>query len=263
MEPAEKKKFLSATQLSMFLRCPRQYMFRYLEKRKIPPSGAMVQSKAWHKTVEENYRQKVESEKDLPLSHMREFFASAYDEALQAEEIDFGAGEDPCRLKDQGVDITTAHHKFVAPKVSPLLVEEKFCISLGDEFPYDLLGYWDLVDKDGMVVDNKAYKRCPSQQDADRDIQLGLYSLGYRVSQGKVEKGLRLDAIIKNKTPKAVQIRTTRTNDDCRFLLGLIEQIALAIQSGVFYPNPTGWSCSPRFCGYWALCIGKGGSKTC
>lgn len=152
------KRFLSATQISMFLRCPKQWEFRYVEGRKNPPSGAMVQSKAWHRTVEQNYTQKIESEKDLPLSHMQEFFASAYDEALQAEEIDFGTNEDPGRLKDQGVDITTAHHKFVAPKVRPLLVEEKFCISLGDDFPFDLLGYWDLVDKDGMVVDNKAYK---------------------------------------------------------------------------------------------------------
>lgn len=253
----EQKKFLSATQISMFLRCPRQYEFRYIEKRKRPPSGAMVQSKVWHRAVEQNYLQKIESGQDLPLPDMQQFYAAEYDDALKAEEIDF-EGRDPGKLKDQGIDITSAHHKFIAPKVRPRLVEEKFIISLGEEFPFDLLGFWDLVDEAGTVVDNKAYKRSPSQEDADRDIQLGLYSLGYRVSQGKLEKGLRLDAIIKNKTPKAVQIHTARTNADCQFLLGLIEQIAKAITSGVFYPNPTGWNCCPRFCGYWPLCAGKG-----
>lgn len=36
------KKYLSFTQLSMFLRCPRQYEFRYIKGLKIPPSGKEV-----------------------------------------------------------------------------------------------------------------------------------------------------------------------------------------------------------------------------
>lgn len=255
------KKYLSATQIGMFLRCPRQYMFRYLEGLKIPPSSAMMQSKVHHRTVEENNLQKVKSEEDLPLDYIQEFYAAEFDRSLQSEEVVFGAGEEPGKVKDQGLDITTAHHRFIAPKVHPLLVEEKFLISLGDDFPFDLMGIWDVVEKDGMIADNKAYKRAPSQDDVDRDIQLGIYSLGYRVSQGKIENGLRIDAIIKNKTPKAVQIHTSRTNADCRFLLGLIEDVAKAIQSGTFYPNPTGWACSPRFCGYWFRCMGKAKSS--
>ncbi len=255
------KKHLSATQISMFLRCPRQYYFRYIEGRKIPPTGAMMQSKVWHKTVEQNYRQKVDSEKDLPLNDMTEFYAAEYEQTLKAEEIAFEPGEDPGRLKDQGVEITTAHHKLIAPKVRPLLVEEKFTISFGEDFPYVLVGVWDLVDKDGVIADNKAYGKTPNQADVDKDIQLGLYSLGYRVSRGQIEKGLRLDAVIKNKQPKPVQIYTTRTNDDSRFLLDLIELVAKVMQSGVFYPNPNGWHCSPARCGYWSRCMGKGRTR--
>ncbi|MBI5244050.1 MAG: PD-(D/E)XK nuclease family protein, partial [Elusimicrobia bacterium] len=80
------KRHLSATQIGMFLRCPRQYEFRYMQGLKQPPSGAMVQSKVWHRTVEENYRQKIESAKDLPLPRMEEFYAAQYEEALKAEE---------------------------------------------------------------------------------------------------------------------------------------------------------------------------------
>ena len=261
METARpEKKHLSATQISMFLRCPRQFYFRYIEGQKIPPTGAMMQSKVWHKTVEQNYRQKVDSERDLPLNDMREFYAAEYEQTLKAEEIAFESDEDPGRLKDEGVAITTIHHKLIAPKVRPLLVEEKFTISLGDDFPYDLVGVWDLVDKDGVIADNKAYGKTPNQADVDKDIQLGIYSLGYRVSRGRIEKGLRLDAVIKTLQPKPVQIHTTRTNDDSRFILDLIEQVAKVMQSGVFYPNPNGWHCSPARCGYWSRCMGKGAS---
>lgn len=252
------KKYLSATQISMFLRCPEQYRFRYLEGQKVAPSGAMMQSKVWHRTVEENYRQKIASNKDLPLADMKEFYAAHYEETLKTENVAFEADENPGKLKDQGVAITAVHHRLIAPKVRPQLVEEKFVIGLGEEFPYDLMGIWDLVDKDGVIADNKAYSRTPSQEDVDKDIQLGIYSLGYRVSRGQIEKGIRLDTVIKTKEPKTVQIHTTRTNDDCRFLLGLIEQVAKAIQTGIFYPNPNGWHCSPTRCGYWSQCVGKG-----
>jgi putative RecB family exonuclease len=248
------KKHLSFTQLNMFLRCPRQYEFRYMDGLKIPPSGAMVQSRVWHETIEKNYRQKISSEADLPLSDMQEFFAARFDEAFGSEEVVFEEDANPARLKDQGVSIVATHHNIIAPKVRPALVEEKFLVSLGEEFPYELMGVWDLVEADGTIVDNKAYSRTPSQDDIDKDLQFTLYSLGYRASRKQVEKGIRMDAVIKNKQPKAVQLRTSRTNEDCRWLLGLIEKVVQAIGSGTFYPNPSGWHCSPKFCGYWDKC---------
>jgi hypothetical protein len=214
----------------------------------------MVQGRAWHQTVEGNYRQKIESQEDLPLSDMQESFANNFDEALDHEEVIFDKGEDPASLKDQGVLIVKAHHKVIAPKVRPSLVEEKFLISLGDDFPYDLLGFWDLVEKDGTVVDNKAWGKSRSQADIDSDLQLTVYSLGYRAGKQEIEKGLRIDAVVKTKIPKAIQLHTTRTNADCQWLLRLIEQVAQAIESGVFYPNPNGWHCSERFCGYYDKC---------
>jgi hypothetical protein len=66
-----------------------------------------------------------------------------------------------------------------------------------------------------------------------------------------------MDAIVKTKIPRAVQLHTRRTNDDCRWLLRLIEQVGTAIDAGIFYPNPNGWHCSPRFCGYWGQCMGN------
>jgi len=248
------KKYLSFTQLNMFLRCPRQYEFRYIYDLKIPPSGAMVQSKVWHETLEKNYRQKVHSDTDLPLSDMQDYFATRYDQVLNNEEVCFEENENPAQLKDQGVSIVATHHKIIAPKVRPVMVEEEFCISLGSEFPFELKGIWDLIEAEGTIVDNKAYSRTPNQDEINKDLQFTVYSLGYRALKKQIEKNLRMDAIIKTKQPKAVQIQTSRTNEDCRWLLNLIEKVALAIEKGIFYPNPNGWHCSPRFCGYWERC---------
>jgi len=251
------KRHLSFTQLNMFLRCPRQYEYRYIRGLKVPPSGAMVQSRVWHETLERNYRQKIASDRDLALGEMQEFFAAQFDAALAAEEIAFEPDEKPGKLKDQGTAIVVAHHKTIAPAVRPLLVEERFTVDLGEGFPFDLVGVWDLVERDGTIADNKAYGKTPRQEDLDKDLQFTAYALGFRATRGEIEPGLRMDAIVKTKNPKAVQLHTRRTNDDCRWLLRLIEQVGTAIDSGIFYPNPNGWHCSPRFCGYLGLCMGS------
>lgn len=255
--PKAEKRHLSFTQLNMFLRCPRQYEFRYIRGIKAPPSGAMVQSRVWHQTVERNYRQKIESDRDLALGEMQEFFAAQFDAALGSEEIAFEPDEKPGKLKDQGTAIVAAHHKTIAPAVHPLLVEERFTVDLGEDFPFDLVGVWDLVERDGTIVDNKAYGKAPRQEDLDKDLQFTAYALGYRTTHGRAEPGLRMDAIVKTLNPRVVQLHTRRTNDDCLWLLGLIEEVGKVIDSGIFYPNPNGWHCSPRFCGYWGLCMGS------
>ncbi|MDQ7829064.1 MAG: PD-(D/E)XK nuclease family protein [Armatimonadota bacterium] len=257
IEGRPEKRHLSFTQLNMFLRCPRQYEYRYIRGIKAPPSGAMVQSRVWHQTVERNYRQKIESDRDLTLGEMQEFFAAQFDVALGSEEIAFEPDEKPGKLKDQGTAIVAAHHKTIAPAVRPLLVEERFTVDLGEDFPFDLVGVWDLVERDGTIADNKAYGKAPRQEDLDKDLQFTAYALGYRTTHGRAEPGLRMDAIVKTLNPRAVQLHTRRTNDDCRWLLGLIEEVGQAIDSGIFYPNPNGWHCSPRFCGYWGLCMGS------
>jgi hypothetical protein len=241
----------------MFLRCPRQYEFRYIKGIKVPPSGAMVQSRVWHQTVERNYKQKIESDSDLPLGEMQEYFAARLDESLTSEEIALEAHEKPGKLKDQGTAIVAAHHQVIAPAVRPMLVEERFTVDLGRDFPFELVGVWDLVERDGTIADNKAYGKTPNQQDLDKDLQFTAYALGFRVTRGRIEPRLRMDAVVKTKTPKAIQLHTSRTNADCRWLLRLIEQVVQAIVSGTFFPNPNGWHCSPRFCGFWARCMGK------
>ena len=248
------KNHLSFSQINMFLRCPKQYEYRYMEGLRIPPAGAMVMGKAWHRTLERNYKQKIESHEDRPLGEMKEYFAYCFDGETSSQDVVYDEGEGPGELKDMGILVTIAHHERIAPAVQPATVEEKFEVSLGEGFPYDLVGIFDLIDAAGIVIDNKSYARTPSQEDVNKDLQLSTYALGYRIKNARSETGLRMDAVIKTKKPKAVQLKTERTNDECRWLLGLIEKVAAAIEAGIFYPNPTGWHCSEKMCGYWTRC---------
>ena len=55
-------KYLSFSQISTYLKCPKQYEFKYIIKEKRDISSiAMVQSRAIHKAIEIYYRDKINS----------------------------------------------------------------------------------------------------------------------------------------------------------------------------------------------------------
>jgi len=241
----------------MFLRCPKQYEYRYINNIKIPPGSALFQGKVWHETIENNYRQKIETREDLPLNHQIEFYTATFDKKIKEEEIVFDEGQTPDRLKDEGINITEIQHKIIAPTVFPMEVEKKFDINLGDNFPFTLLGFWDCIDEKGIIIDNKSYSKTPTQDSVNSDMQLTAYATAYRLLNKGIEHSLRLDCVIKTKIPKAVQLSTQRTNNDCQWFLNLVENVGRAIKSGIFYPNPTGFMCSEKWCGYWKMCKNK------
>jgi len=259
---APQKPHLSASSIKLYLECARKWAFKYVEGHRGPTGIGALLSKVWHKVAEINARQKITSGVDLSLEEMLDLYVMEYDAALQEEEVKLQVGETLEQGKDMGLKITEVHHLKIAPHVRPLLVEEEFNIDLGPEFPYTLKGFWDLVEEDGTIVDNKAFGRMVQQNDLDKDIQFSLYSLAYRVTRQTTEPGMRMDLLVKprnkNHMPKAVQLYTQRTNVDARWILGLVEDVTKGIQRGVFPPNPTGFLCSPKYCDFWDRCKGKG-----
>lgn len=257
---APQKPHVSATQINMYLRCPRQYAYRYLEGLKVRPSGAMIQGRVFAQAVERNYRQKIETRKDLPIDEVTDFFAQRIEDAIQEEDpiMDAAEGETPATLKDQGVVIAAVHQRQLAPHVQPVEVEEKVVLSLGDKFPMNLMVIRDVVDDGGIIIDNKAYAKTRNDEDLAKDLQLSTYALAYRIQFQKEETGLRLDLVLKTKEPHAQRLETRRTRDQLKLHLRNIGAIQQGIEKHVFPMNPTGWWCSEKMCGYWSRCMGLG-----
>ncbi len=67
------------SQINTYTSCPRKYRFSYVDEdvKIMRGSSAMTLGSALHKAQEFNYKQKIESKKDLPLaeidSYMLEF----------------------------------------------------------------------------------------------------------------------------------------------------------------------------------------------
>jgi CRISPR/Cas system-associated exonuclease Cas4 (RecB family) len=261
--------YLSHTQIAMYLRCARQYYFRYILGWKRPPSGALKQGGVFHKAAEWNYNQKINSRKDLPVDEMTDYFATTFESEWAREEVklDSEGGETKGGLKDQGVDLIRVHRQIIMPTVQPVEVEHKleyeFVPKNDDGQPVSdqsvkVMGVIDLVDEKGIIRDNKTAGRAMNQMDVDRDMQLSTYSLIRRMTTGKVEPELRLDVAIKTTRPQAVVYRTKRSREMLTMHRNTIGMVARGVLAEVFPRNVNGWHCSPKFCGYWDDCMGKG-----
>jgi hypothetical protein len=249
----KKKPGLSASATKDFIGCPRKYRYRHVDKIDTGGAKNLVLGNCFHEALEFNYAQKVSSGEDRPAEEVVQRFRDRW--MAQADTIeDFGPHETIGSVLDLGCRMVTVHHREIAPTVTPLFVEKSFRISLGEGFPFDLTGRWDLIDADSIVIDNKSYGKAPKQEWVDRDLQMDIYSLAYRLQFKECENGLRIDAVTKWRHPQVVQVYTHRTNEDAAWLLGQLEGVAKAILAGIDYPIRDSNLCSPLYCGYWDRC---------
>lgn len=248
------KDYISYSQINMFLRCPAQYMFRYEEGLILPPKSALTKGKSVHKGQEINYKQKIETKSDLPVSDVLDAVATEF-EAL-AKETEFKPDEDKGKIKDETIGLAELYHKEIAPEVQPLYVEEEINFII-PQTNIQLKGYIDVVQEGGIIRDTKTTAKTPAQNVVDKSLQLTAYALAYRTITGETENGLVLDYLINTKNPKVMSLKASRTEDDLRRFVSITENVVKAIKAGVFYPNPDNFMCSPENCGYWHECQKK------
>ena len=142
------------------------------------------------------------------------------------------------------------YHETVSPTIQPVHVEREFNLDL-ENSDYTLKGFIDLVDRNSFIIDHKTAKKSWSEDQATKDLQLTAYSLAYRTLEGKEEKGLRFDVMVRTKEPKIQQLYTTRNQKDIDRFIKTLAYVYKAIETGIFYPNEN-WMCPS--CGYGALC---------
>lgn len=241
---------LSVTQLKMYLRCPLQYKFRYIDGLKIPPASALTLGKSIHSALEVNYIRKIKTKDDLPIKQLTDLFSDFWDSGVK--ETVFEEDEKPGQVKDEGIGLISAYHKQVSPAIQPKIVEKEFELSF-QNVDYTLKGRLDLVDSQDIIIDHKTTKRSMPEDSAANDIQLTCYAFAYRQVFGLQENALRFDVMVRNKIPKIQQLPTQRTQEDIDRFLKILAYVSKAIKTGIFYPNENHFC---GMCGYKELCRG-------
>jgi len=127
--------------------------------------------------------------------------------------------------------------------------------------PVPIVGYIDVIEKDGVPVDLKTSARAWGRGKAQDELQPLFYlaalnqSLGFSLNP---ELKFRHYVFTKAKSPKVQIWETQRTIDELFWLFTLIREVWQGIERGVFPPSGVGsWKCSAKWCEYWHLCRGK------
>ncbi|MCX7618914.1 PD-(D/E)XK nuclease family protein [Tepidiforma sp.] len=250
--PAAAVDHLSFSSISTYLRCPRQWAYAYLEGLRRRPTGALIRGEAVDRGAARNLSQKIESRRDLPVGDILETTEDAFRRAVDREggpsEVDW-EGANQARLLDSSIELARIHAYEHAPHIDPAAVqlELKRALPSGREF----VGYLDYVQRDGRVGDIKTGSKRMGQEAADRDLQPSAYA--YLVGEPIRFEFARL---IDTGTRRGEEIVTTeRDAGAITWFEQLASEVDRAIAAEVFPPNPNGWHCSPRYCGFWTRCM--------
>lgn len=193
--PAAFGEHLSASQITMFQRCPEQWRRRYLLGQVERPGGALVWGSADHYAHEQNFTQKIVSHEDIPVADVKEAFAEGFERAIERNggttEVVWG-DDKPDDLKDRGVKLVEAYHGQVSPTVQPVQVEQRFEARIPG-VPVPVIGYID-IETELAGIERKTAKAKTTSIKPGWRIQGLLY-------QSVIRKPVDWHVSVKTKTP--------------------------------------------------------------
>ena len=260
--------FLSVSQVELYLKCPKQYEFRYIKGIRSPPSVALVQGTTIHKAVEIGYQYVIDKGELPPVELALDTFHDHYRENMSSDVIRQEHESDAFNYA-YGEKLLTIWHKDKLPTVKPVMVEQQFIVPIYD---IPVIGGIDLIDgaphtegaTDNVVVDNKVVGKKYSQNDVDSMLQMSLYSAAARLPNQRYDLFIKPNEdYLKNpnskaKGPRIEPMKTIRTASDILWMARIFKEVAQAISAGNFPPtSPTSWTCSASWCGFWRACRGR------
>ncbi len=239
--------------INMFLRCQRQYMFRYMMNLRIPPKAALTVGRAFDTSVSYNMTQKIESKVDVPVDEVADAFSTSFDKESAGTDW---SEDDPGEQKDMGVKMARAFHEKAAPAIQPVSVQEAF--RLETDAGYALGGTFDVVQEGHILRDQKTSAKAYSENAVQTEVQPALYSFAYKAKHGE-HPDFAYDVVTKHKGgPRYQEVKGRVTQTQFEQLFEVVTLMHSAITRGEFqYATPGSWQCSPKWCAYWDRCKGK------
>jgi len=236
---------LSPSQATQFLQCPAKWYFRYFLDLPEPVTAATALGKALHETIACNFRQKIQTNADLPIGDSLEHFRSSLGRHLETTALQRGI--QPMELMDLGSLMLEKYMCEVAPLVRPAAVETRVAGNIGG---VKVRGYVDLLDVEGRIIDTKSALKSIKGVSHDHRLQLTSYTMITPQASGLC----RLDTVTKELTIRLSQKSFRVEAADRRYVETIYPMVQESIREGIFLPRRSSGLCSRKYCGYWYLC---------
>jgi RecB family exonuclease len=245
---------LSPSSVNLWADCQYKFYCRKILKLPETRSAALALGTCVHAALIENYRQKIETKKDLFPAGARAIFTLALAEEVKSGEVALQPGEDWDDLNLLGKSLVTMYMERAAPAVQPAAVEEHVEGVIGG---VPVHGYIDVRDVNGRVIDIKTAARKPSGVTPAHRLQVSTYAMLHPQASGAAQ----ITTLAKTKTVAMYQDSLDVLPRDRKLTESLYSIARDQMDAGIFAPNRSSFLCSRRHCSFWSRCEGEWGGE--
>lgn len=246
---------LSYSSISSYLLCGHAWRLRYVDKTPSPTATTLVFGSAVHGAIESYLR----SGGDLQ-EHWRAAWAQ---QCERDQQVDWGA-ESPEALADEGARILAAKkvQQGLAAVASNFdatggVIEQRIELHV-PSVAVPIVGYIDVITRDGVPGDFKTAARMWSDGKAEDDLQSLFYLAALNQAGATVpDWSFRHYVISKTQYPDMKTFEVQHSPSEIMWLFQLIQAAWRGIEAGVYPMNPSTWKCSAKYCEYWDMCRGR------
>jgi len=250
---------LSVSAISDYMDCG--LLFKFSRVDRLAPefkSDALLYGTAVHAVLAEFYEGLKTTGQKMTAKQLQEVFEIHWQRlALDREYIKYKPDKDYDTLLLEGKELLSIFHQKIPEDEGEIIgIEQAFQFWL-DGLPIPIIGAYDLVLEDAAkiitIVDHKTTAKAYVNAEVDRNFQMTIYHMGARANGYEDrEVLLRLDCLVKTKTPKFEQYYSTRSSVEEMKAARKILAVWDGITKGVFIPNDLSWKCAG--CGYKKAC---------
>jgi RecB family exonuclease len=236
---------LSPSSLNCFLDCQVKWFYRKVlglpERRTL----ALGLGSAVHEALGANFKQKIETKCDLPLSAVKTVFRDSFE--AQLDQVTLSEDDDIADAKTCGDVMLGVYMEESAPRIEPAAVERPVSGEIGG---VPVSGFIDVLDVHGNIIDVKTSAKRPVGFPVGHRRQVTTYAMLEPRASGTV----RLDTLTKTKTVALHSQTMTVGADDRRHVEKLYSITLEQMRSGLVVPNRGSFLCSRKHCSYWEQC---------
>lgn len=257
MRTAQDHDHLSYSQINCYTTCPLKYRFNYIDH--LEPeftTSALMFGSAMHAGIQAYLQSELECD-PLRLDQLLDVYRGEWRTSNDLP-VRYASRESEDALLNKASELFALFVDQHDPSSEVIAVEEEFTLDLNEltgerscELP-PFTGFMDAIIKNGSttLIDYKTSSRKPNGD--VKAMQLVAYSLGAAtLGYDPNDLAYRYEYLVKTAKPEFVVHPVRITDDDRRRFLKTTTRVWKAIQSSIFYPNPS-YLCGS--CGYQSRC---------
>jgi len=243
--------YISYNQIRVYLSCPKQYYYSYIEEIKTPINDKVLLGIIFHSSVDFYLKRKISG--DLPdFKETEEFFISRFNSFVSSTDIIWKEIKD--KVLKRGLAMIRHFISYIAPKLNPIMTEKE----LVTEIPgsnIKIKGVIDLIEDDFSITDFKTTTSKWSKKRVDNALlQLYIYKYLFEMNmKGTSINQLKFSILFsKNESNVRHQEFVINSRDaDFTKMHSIIDHVAEGIEKGLFFKNE-GYICN--MCNYKDIC---------